>query len=49
MIHSMVTSMTPLNEEKMSGCVSPLGAEGALFQHSVEVPVLRSELFKDLT
>lgn len=25
------------------------GAEGALFQHSVEVPVLRSELFKDLT
>lgn len=25
------------------------GPEGALFQHSVEVPVLRSELFKDLT
>lgn len=24
------------------------GPEGALFQHSVEVPVLRSELFKDL-
>lgn len=28
--------------------VSPPGPEGALFQHSVEVPLLRSELFKDL-
>lgn len=28
-------------------CLPP-GPEGALFQHSVEAPVLRSELFKDL-
>lgn len=36
-------------EMKISECISPPGPEGALFQHSVEVPVLRSELFKDLT
>lgn len=41
MLHLMAT--------KIADCVSPPGAEGALFQHSVEVPVLRSELFKDLT
>lgn len=32
----------------MCASSSPSGPEGAIFQHSVEVPLLRSELFKDL-
>lgn len=42
LIHQPGPAHTP------SRCSPPSGPEGALFQHSVEVPLLRSELFKDL-
>lgn len=42
LIHQSGPAHTPSHSS------SPSGPEGALFQHSVEVPLLRSELFKDL-
>lgn len=45
---SAISRRLDLIKNESFAILSPLGPEGALFQHSVEVPQLKSEPLKDL-